>query len=250
MRKKAVWCAVIVALFAAPAAAQGQAPNRLSVVQRVSAEDPARFACAHTGRDCEADWIVAVAQALHAEDARWGLNGKRGNPDDISLDVVVFRIGPTDRHVQAFDICGACGGTDSNGNPTAHPVWNDITNWATIGQPGTAVYVKPPSGPPPVEPPPVPTPGPIVPAPGTPPVDLTPILDRLAALETLLTAKLDGIAAVSVEARDTAYQARDHAHEILNGSLPKVLDALAVRPCYAGSQGGWAGGKIRLCPEP
>lgn len=239
---RALLVASILALFAASAAAQGSAPNRREVVDRVSREDPARFACAHTGRDCEADWIVAVAQALHAEDTRWGLNGKRGNPDDISLDVVVFRLGPTDRHVQAFDICGACGG----GNPSV--VWNDITNWATIGQPGTAVYVKPPSGPPPVEP--VPIPGPIMPPPSTPPVDLSPILARLAALETLLAAKLDGIAAVSVETRDAALTARDHAFEIRHGQHDAILAALAVRPCFAGRQSGWSGGAIRLCPEP
>lgn len=123
---------------ASQAYAQGQAPNRKDVVEAVSAADPARFACAHVeGRSCKHDWIKAVAAALHATDPKWGLNGKRGNPSDISMDVVTYRIGPTDRHVQAFDICGSCGG----GSPSV--VWNDITNWATIGQPGTAIWIQP-----------------------------------------------------------------------------------------------------------
>jgi hypothetical protein len=129
---------VLVLLLAAPAMAQERAPNRLDVVERVTAEDPARFACAHAeDRGCRYDWIKAVAAALHATDARWGLNGKRGNPNDLSMDVVTWRLGPTDRHVQAFDICGACGAS------SARPVWSDITNWGTVGQSGTAVWVKP-----------------------------------------------------------------------------------------------------------
>ena len=44
------------------------APNRVDVVRAVAAADPARFACAHTGRPCEADWIKAVAWALYQTD--------------------------------------------------------------------------------------------------------------------------------------------------------------------------------------
>lgn len=166
--------------------AQERAPNRRDVVEAVSAADPARFACAHVeSRSCKLDWIKAVAAALHATDARWGLNGKRGNPNDISMDVVTWRIGPTDRHVQAFDICGACGG----GNPSV--VWSDITNWATLGQPGTAIWLQPGpvSGPTPT---PTPTPTP------APSVDLRPVLDALAAL----TAKVDALAARPAPAVD------------------------------------------------
>jgi hypothetical protein len=128
----------LLLVAAAPAAGQERAPNRLDVVERVTAEDPARFACAHAeDRGCRYDWIKAVAAALHATDSRWGLNGKRGNANDLSMDVVTWRLGPTDRHVQAFDICGACGAA------SARPVWSDITNWSTVGQSGTAVWVKP-----------------------------------------------------------------------------------------------------------
>lgn len=125
-----------------------RAPNMLHVLEQVTAADPERFRHAHRDGDPRRyEWIEACAAACYAVDQRFGLNGKRGNPDDISMDVIVFRIGPTDRHVQAFDVCGSCGGDG------AHAKWDDITDWKTKaeggnpgwGEPGTAIWVKPPT---------------------------------------------------------------------------------------------------------
>lgn len=222
--------------------AQERAPNRRDLVEAVSAADPARFACAHVeSRGCKTDWIKAVAWALHQTDSRWGLNGKRGNVNDLSMDVVTWRIGPTDRHVQAFDICVACGG----GSPSV--VWNDITNWATIGNPGTAVWLRPdPVGdggappPPPSPPPPAPS------------VDLRPILDAIAAL----TAKVDAVAALALASREAATQAQADAEQarilasdVKHVELPKVLEQLKQPipiPCMRGSVYGRG---VRFCPE-
>ena len=188
--------------------AQERAPNRRDVVERVSAADPARFACAHQeGRACKNDWIKAVAWALHQTDTRWGLNGKRGNAGDLSMDVVTWRIGPTDRHVQAFDICGACGG----GNPSV--VWSDITNWATLGNPGTAIWIKP-------EPvggtgsggggtSPTPTPPPTPPAP-----DYTAKLDALQASVNSLAALVASLQSTATAAHSEALNAASRASEI------------------------------------
>lgn len=184
---------ISLAFVVLPALSWAQAPDRRDVVQAVSDADPARFACAHVeSRPCKLDWIQAVAAALHRIDQRWGLNGKRGNPADISMDVVTFRVGPTDRHVEAFDVCGGCGG----GNPSV--TWNNITNYATMGQPGTAIWVVPVAGsepPPPVDPPPA--------------VNLQPVLDALAAL----TVKVDAVAGVAVAARDAALDAKSEAEQ-------------------------------------
>jgi len=186
---------ISLAFVVLPALSWAQAPDRRDVVQAVSDADPARFACAHVeSRPCKLDWIQAVAAALHRIDQRWGLNGKRGNPADISMDVVTFRVGPTDRHVEAFDVCGGCGG----GNPSV--TWNNITNYATMGQPGTAIWVAPvvgsdPPPPPPVDPPPT--------------VNLQPVLDALAAL----TVKVDAVAGVAVAARDAALDAKSEAEQ-------------------------------------
>lgn len=185
---------ISLAFVVLPALSWAQAPDRRDVVQAVSDADPARFACAHVeSRPCKLDWIQAVAAALHRIDQRWGLNGKRGNPADISMDVVTFRVGPTDRHVEAFDVCGGCGG----GAPSV--TWNNITNYATMGQPGTAIWVAPvasePPPPPPVDPPPT--------------VNLQPVLDALAAL----TVKVDAVAGVAVAARDAALDAKSEAEQ-------------------------------------
>lgn len=221
--------------------AQERAPNRRDVVEQVSHADPARFACAHQeGRACKNDWIKAVAWALHQTDTRWGLNGKRGNAGDLSMDVVTWRIGPTDRHVQAFDICGACGG----GNPSV--VWSDITNWQTLGNAGTAIWIKP-------EPvggtgsggggtSPTPTPPPTSPAP-----DYTAKLNELAAALATLTAKLDAVAGVAVEARDAAKSAEHDARE-LNGR-PAPVTVISV-PCLTGKVPRAFGGssEVTFCP--
>lgn len=243
MRFKIVWCVLALALV--PASVSAQAPNRKDVVQAVSDADPARFACAHQeGRSCKTDWIKAVAWALHQTDSRWGLNGKRGNPNDISMDVVTFRIGPTDRHVQAFDICGACGG----GNPSV--VWNDITNFSTIGQPGTAIWVQPTAvggaaggggG--------TPLPAPPAPAPA---VDYTPLLNALAAKLDALAVKVDAVAGVAVEARDAARSAEHDAREVNAARMePQPLPVLSV-PCLVGRVPRAFGGstEARFCPEP
>jgi hypothetical protein len=242
------WLLLASVLLAAPSYAQGQAPNRLDVVQFVSEEDPARFACAHTGRPCEADWIKAVAAALHAEDGRWGLNAKRDGPaSDLSLDVVTFRIGPTDRHVQVFDICGACGSS------SARPVWNDITAWGSIGQPGTARWVKPASTIP--APTPTPTPQP-QPTPTPSPVDLSAVLAKLDAVLAeiaTLRANSDGIAAVSTQARDFAEDAKNNASDVKHLEIPKVLEALKQQQqaqCLTGRVPRAFGGttEVRFCP--
>lgn len=223
-------------LVVSSASAQERAPNRRDVVEQVSAADPARFACAHTERSCKNDWIKAVGAALHKTDARWGLNGKRGNANDLSMDVVTWRIGPTDRHVQAFDICGACGG----GSPSV--TWSDITNWSTLGQSGTAIWLKPA----PVGDPgsggggTTPTP------PQTPPApDYTVKLDALAAAIATLTAKLDTLAGVMVETRDAATSAAHDAREINARPVPVVSV-----PCLTGRVPKAFSGsaKMTLCP--
>lgn len=233
------------------AATQTTAPDRRDIVREVSAADPARFACAHVeGRACKLDWINAVASALHAVDPRWGLNMKRDDDrQGLSMDVVTFRLGPTDRHVEAFDICGGCGG----GAPTV--VWQNITNYATIGQPGTARWVQPQpvsgggngggggtgGGTPPAT-----------------PVDLAPVLAAVAELAT----KVDAVAALALAARDAAQDARAEAEQAkVNASdvrhlaipeLKTLIEAAGLSGCLVGRVPKAFGGttEVRFCPEP
>lgn len=226
----------MLALLSAAGNVSAQTAPDMSVeVARVTAADPARFACAHSGRSCEADWIKAVAWALHQIDTRWGLNAKRDGPaTDLSLDVVTYRIGPTDRHVLAFDICGACGSS------VARPVWSDITNRATVGQPGTARWVKPEpvdgassggGGAPPTTAPPAPVPG----------------RDYTADLAAIV-AKIDAVAALVLAARDAALNAERDTQLLLNRPAPPV-PILSI-PCLVGRVPKTFGGStvVTFCP--
>jgi hypothetical protein len=191
---------------------QELAPDGRGTLERVAAADPARWACAHSGRDCEADWIKAAACELHAIDPRFGLNGKRGNVNTLSLDVITWRLGPTDRHVQAFDVCGACGSRE------ARVVWNDITNWDTLGGPNTAVWVQPYDCRAPAPPtPPTPPPGDGGQGPGTPAPSLGPVLAELAAIRATLAdleAVLGEVRSSSGAAAFEAFNAAARASEI------------------------------------
>lgn len=246
MKRQNVWkvlAAILVVALPLNVSAQGQAPNRKDVVEAVSAADPARFACAHQeGRSCKTDWIKAVAWALHQTDPRWGLNMKRDDDrQGLSMDVVTFRIGPTDRHVEAFDICGNCGG----GSPTVE--WNNITNFATIGNPGTARWVQPsPVAGGSVTPP-------VVTPPQSPPVDTKPLTDALAALAAKLDAlsvKVDAVAGVAVQARDAAQSAEHDAREVNAWRLDQPPVPVLSVPCLVGRVPKAFGGstEVTFCP--
>lgn len=83
--------AALLALLLSATPALAQIPNEVGTLQDIAARYPAEFACAHTGRGCTWDWIKIAACELHRKDARWGLNGKRGNPNDLSQDVLAWR---------------------------------------------------------------------------------------------------------------------------------------------------------------
>ncbi len=245
------WIAGVFVLVAAPVFAQPQAPNRLEIVQRVTADPASNFACAHVEScgDDKWDWVKAVAWALHQSDRRFGLNMKRDNDSQgLSMDAITFRRGPTDRDVEVYDICGGCGA------PGARPAWQDVTDYARMGQPGTARWVQPtaPSG-------------------GTgsggtgggggvspPPVDLTPLLNAVAALGV----KVDAVAALALAARDAALDARSQAEQAkVNASdvkhialpeLKALLEQSGVTGCLVGRVPKPFGGstEVRFCPAP
>jgi hypothetical protein len=185
----------------------GQAPNRLSVVERLAGERPDLFRLAHMeGSPQRYDFIKLLAATLHAEDARWGLNMKRDDDrQGLSMDVVTFRLGPTDRHVEAFDVIGGAGG------PSPRPVWQDITNYATVGNPGTARWVRP-DGVAPPQPQPEPGPAP-TPTPAPAPVacnckaDLERVTSALVALTNTVAGQASTLAGLN-ERLDEEWAAR------------------------------------------
>ena len=67
-----------------------------------------------------------VVDTLRTYDTRWGYNGKRGNANDPSKDVVDYHYGagPDEGTTEVYiiDIIGGhCGATPS-------PIWNDVTD--------------------------------------------------------------------------------------------------------------------------
>lgn len=117
-----------------------RAPNMKGELQAATNANPGLFEHAHREGDPQKyDWIKMAAWWLHSKvDQRFGLNMKRDNDGQgLSMDIITFRVGPTDRHVQVFDVCGRCGAPDQTVE------WNDITDWSTLGNPGTARWVKP-----------------------------------------------------------------------------------------------------------
>jgi hypothetical protein len=170
-----------VALLVLPAnaSAQLQAPNRFDVVERVASACPGLILQDHAFTD-------AVASVLTAEDARWGRNGKRGNPNDPSHDAIAFRNQSSPFGVSIVDIIGAAGSS------SASPAWIDQTQ-ATIDARTTGVWVAP-SGRLPAclsggsVPPGPPTPPPVVVTPPAPSAELGLVLAKLEAIEARLAA--------------------------------------------------------------
>lgn len=118
------------------AAAGGPLPNYgASVVNAVARAYPA--ALANSCQDHGGSWqfMDLVVDALRTYDTRWGYNGKRGNPNDPSQDVVTYNYGNRadagSTEVYIIDVVGGhCGSSPS-------PAWNDVTqvtrNQGTFG---------------------------------------------------------------------------------------------------------------------
>lgn len=129
------------------------APNMIDVVRNMASRYPAEFLrCDVNGNT---DFVRLLASELNIHhDRRWGLLGQRGNANQIARDVIAFRLGPTDLHLEGFDVVAGASGP----NPSVY--WNNVTNYSTMGQPGTAIWVLPAGGSRPDDPTPVPPPPP------------------------------------------------------------------------------------------
>ncbi|MBA2302752.1 MAG: hypothetical protein H0W08_08970 [Acidobacteria bacterium] len=107
-----------------------------SVVQQIASQFPnaLRNSCQDDGGTWE--FLDRVVDALRQYDTRWGYNGKRGNGNDPSKDVVDYHYGrgtsENSTDVYIIDVIGGhCGGNPSAG-------WGDVTdvtiNSGTIGR--------------------------------------------------------------------------------------------------------------------
>lgn len=130
-------------------------PNCRLIVEALARDYPREFADCHRPELGARAWdfIRRVAWVLHTTvDVRFGLNGKRGNVADPSMDAVSFR-NPSSAAggVEIIDVVAGAGGQN------ARAAWIDVTQ-ATIDAGTTGAYIEPQpvSTPPPVRPGPAP----------------------------------------------------------------------------------------------
>lgn len=225
-------------------------PNCKHVVEDLAAKFPQEWWSAHRpsggGPETEA-FIRRLAWVLHSTvDPRFGLNGKRGDPNDISDDAICFdgvsMLGDFDptrgsAPVTVLDVIGGAGGP------------NPAPQWGPVGPSPRAAWVKP-----------VPVGGTSsggsgtpLPAPPSPPPapDLSAITKRLDALleaTAVLKAKIDAIEASSAAAAHESQQAAVRASDIKTqiANLPKPTGSSGTFPPYKGS---FFGRTLRLVPE-
>lgn len=138
-------------------------PNMLAEVEKMKRKFPQAWADAHTGGPHTEDFIRILAAHLHLIEPRFGNNGKRGNPNDLSDDALNFKgegpgHDPTNGNmpVTVIDVIGAAG------SPGAYPTWQVFD---TLPGPGAWVQPKPVVAP---QPPPAPV---LPPYPGDPVFD-------------------------------------------------------------------------------
>lgn len=118
-------------------------PNCQHIVAQLAAQYPDEWRKAHNpsggGPETEA-FIRRLAYVLHTTvDARWGLNGKRGSPNDISDDALNWRgegpgHDPTNGNqpITVVDVIAGAGG------PNPQPSWQVFDTL-----PGPGAWVKP-----------------------------------------------------------------------------------------------------------
>lgn len=105
-------------------------PNYKSTIERLAVEYPTEWKNAHTGNAHTEDFIRIAAKEINALEPLIGLNGKRGNPNDISDDALCY-LGEGADYVEVeegvmeasvIDVIGGAGG------PNPVPTWNVVSD--------------------------------------------------------------------------------------------------------------------------
>ena len=104
--------------------AVAEQPYAKDKVEQCRVQYPAAWASAHRGGPDSDDFVILCARELQKLDPKFGLNGKRGDPRDISDDVIAYRGQGTAVDVvrggamEIIDVCASCGASNQS------VVWN------------------------------------------------------------------------------------------------------------------------------
>ena len=115
-------------------------PNYVKECEDLAEQYPTEFKNAHSGNEHTEDFVRIVAAHLHAMDANVGLNGKRGNPNDISDDALNI-LDPDDGPgtTPEGDKCWVVDFIAAAGAPNASITWNPLPD----AEGSTGAWVEP-----------------------------------------------------------------------------------------------------------
>lgn len=248
---------LLALLLAAPALAQ--VPDYRADVEACVTRYPVAWACAHSGRACSADFVILCARDISRTDTRVGVNGKRGNPADLSQDILALRgVGSAvdvtrgNAPMEIIDVIACAGGAATcapsvawgvaPGGPGDRGAWVDPFS------------VQPTAGGTPAPMPPTPTPTP-TPQPPAPTVDLAPVLAKLDALAAQVSALQAAQGEQGMSVALTLEAAQRAAHNAEQGALAVLkvenwLDAGLMVELRVPTFGGTARGAATVRRAP
>lgn len=105
-------------------------PNYLEDVKAARSKYSDAWDHAHIAGDPRRhEFIKLLARDLHAKDPRVNLNGKRGNPNDLSMDALNYLCEPSDSAGRTPEglPCAVIDCIGSAGIPTQYPIWSPFT---------------------------------------------------------------------------------------------------------------------------
>lgn len=117
-------------------------PNYLADVDAAKSKYPDAWSHAHvTGDPKRWDFIKLLAADLNKKDPKIGLNGKRGNANDLSMDALNYLCDAADSEGRTPEglPCAVIDCIGSAGIPTQFPVWNPFVTLIE----GSGAWVKP-----------------------------------------------------------------------------------------------------------
>lgn len=229
--RKVLLLFLLVVVAPGAVSAQYAAPNRADVIAHIAEACPGLILQDHAFTDAAATVLNAgavlpavgrrEAMTVHP-DARWGRNGKRGNPNDPSHDAIAFKNPASPFGVSIVDIIGSAGAA------AASPAWIDQTA-ETIRLNTTGVWVAPSGRLPACLLSGAPAPGggpgePVTPAPTPSPTPAPDYRAEIAALTAAVAALRSDVAVLRAEASGIRSEAAN-AHESIYRLIAETLIA-------------------------